>query len=100
MLILPLQSNSVNRGFGEECSFERHMTSNDWRQSITLVERKPGALRNGAPFATMPPPTLKFQRHLLTHPGGSRVILNVLATVVVDHYLSRDRLAATLRALG
>ncbi|WP_232356182.1 hypothetical protein, partial [Burkholderia vietnamiensis] len=35
-----------------ERSFERHMTFYDWRHYITLVERKPGALRNGAPFVT------------------------------------------------
>jgi len=30
-------------------SFERHQTIYDWRHYIELVERKPGALRNGAP---------------------------------------------------
>lgn len=57
-----------------ERSFERHMTFYDWRHYITLVERKPGALRNGAPFATMPQPLQLLQRHLLKHPGGDRVM--------------------------
>jgi hypothetical protein len=37
-------------------SFEREQTIYDWTQFITLVERKLGALRNGAPFKTMPSP--------------------------------------------
>jgi len=64
-----------------ERSFERHMTYYDWRHYITLVERKPGALRNGAPFATMPQPLQELQRHLLKHPGGDRVMTQVLAAV-------------------
>jgi hypothetical protein len=64
-----------------ERSFERHMTYYDWRHYITLVERKPGALRNGAPFATMPQPLQQLQCHLLKHPGGDRVMTQVLAAV-------------------
>lgn len=37
-------------------SFERDQTFYDWRHYIGLIERKPGALRNGAPFKTMPAP--------------------------------------------
>ena len=29
---------------------------------IALIERKPGALRNGAPFKTMPEPLQELQR--------------------------------------
>lgn len=64
-----------------ERSFERHMTFYDWRHYITLVERKPGALRNGAPFVTMPQPLQQLQRHLLKHPGGDRIMTQVLAAV-------------------
>ena len=28
----------------------------DWRHYVPLLQRKPGALRNGAPFADMPEP--------------------------------------------
>ncbi|WP_179894854.1 hypothetical protein [Burkholderia sp. JKS000303] len=38
------------------------MTFYDWRHYVTLVERKPGALRNGAPFITMPQPLQLLQR--------------------------------------
>ncbi|WP_175891567.1 hypothetical protein [Burkholderia cepacia] len=64
-----------------ERSFERHMTFYDWRHYITLVERKPGALRNGAPFVTMPQPLQQLQRHLLKYPGGDRIMTQVLAAV-------------------
>lgn len=57
------------------------MTFYDWRHYITLVERKLGALRNGSPFATMPQPLQNLQRHLLRHPGGDRVMTQVLAAV-------------------
>ena len=64
-------------------SFERYQTLYDWQHYIRLIERKPGALRNGAPFATMPEPLITLQRHLLKHPGGDRVMAQVLAAVPV-----------------
>jgi hypothetical protein len=45
--------------------------------------KKPGALRNGAPFATMPEPLARLQQGLLRHPGGDRVMAQVLAAVPV-----------------
>ena len=53
----------------------------DWQHYIALVERKPGALRNGAPFADMPQPLNLLRRGLLRHPGGDRVMAQVLAAV-------------------
>lgn len=64
-----------------ERSFERDQTRYDFRHYITLVERKPGALRNGAPFAQMPEPLLALQKCLLKHPGGDRVMAQVLAAI-------------------
>ena len=55
-------------------SFERGQTLYDWRHYISLLERKPGALRNGAPLQTMPEPLQHLQAHLLRHPGGDRVM--------------------------
>ena len=40
-----------------------------------------GALRNGAPFKTMPEPLQELQRHLLRHSGGDRVMAQVLMGV-------------------
>ncbi|MGS0639513.1 Mu transposase domain-containing protein, partial [Citrobacter sp. VF227] len=42
----------------------------DWRHYLAVIQRKPGALRNGAPFAEMPDAFRRLQGHLLKHPGG------------------------------
>jgi transposase len=62
-------------------SFERNKVRYDWQHYIPLIERKPGALRNGAPFADMPKPLLRLRGLLLKHEGGDRVMAKVLAAV-------------------
>jgi hypothetical protein len=37
----------------------------DWQHYIPLIQRKPGALRNGAPFLDMPEPLQRLRRALL-----------------------------------
>jgi len=64
-------------------SFERYQTFYDWRHYIGLVARKPGALRNGAPFLTMPEPMLRLQSHLLRQEGGDRVMVQVLSATPI-----------------
>jgi transposase len=59
----------------------RGQTSYDWQHYIELVQRKPGALRNGTPFLDLPPPLLMLRQSLLRHPGGDRVMAQVLAVV-------------------
>lgn len=66
--------------------FERYITLYDWQHYIPLIVQKPGALRNGAPFQAMPEPLLHLQRHLLKHPGGDRVMAQVLSAIP-DHGL-------------
>ena len=44
----------------------------DWRHYLAVIQRKPGALRNGAPFTEMPDGFRHLQGHLLKHPGGDR----------------------------
>ena len=61
--------------------FERNQTRYDWQHYIPLVQRKPGALRNGAPFADMPEPLQRLRGLLLRHEGGDRVMAKVLAAV-------------------
>jgi len=56
-------------------------TSYDWQHYIPLLQRKPGALRNGAPFADMPAPLQQLRRALLRESGGDRVMAQVLAIV-------------------
>ena len=53
----------------------------DWQHYIDLVQRKPGALRNGAPFADMPIPLQRLRQGLLRRTGGDKVMAQVLACV-------------------
>ena len=53
----------------------------DWQHYIPLIERKPGALRNGAPFADMPAPLQQLRGLLLRREGGDRVMAKVLAAI-------------------
>ena len=60
---------------------ERGQVRYDWQHYVPLLERKPGALRNGAPFADLPEPLQQLRRALLREPGGDRVMAQVLAIV-------------------
>ena len=53
----------------------------DWQHYLPLIERKPGALRNGAPFADLPDPLQRLRRALLRRVGGDRVMAQVLSAV-------------------
>ena len=61
--------------------FDRDQVSYDWQHYLPLLSRKPGALRNGAPFAEMPAPLRSLQRALHQRPGGERIMADVLACV-------------------
>lgn len=65
--------------------YERDQTSYDWQHYIPLIDRKPGALRNGAPFADMPMSLVKLQTELRRreHQIGDRIMAKVLAAVPV-----------------
>jgi hypothetical protein len=54
----------------------------DWRHYLAVLQRKPGALRNGAPFAELPEAFRRLQQHLLKHPGGDREMVEILALVL------------------
>ena len=60
---------------------DRDHVQYDWQHYIPLVERKPGALRNGAPFADMPDPLKRLKQTLLKRPGGDRVMAQVLSAI-------------------
>ncbi|HTG05932.1 MAG TPA: IS21 family transposase [Bradyrhizobium sp.] len=66
--------------------FDRHHTSGrtiyDWRHYLSVVQRKPGALRNGAPFADLPEGFRRLQAILLKRPGGDREMVEILALVL------------------
>jgi hypothetical protein len=52
-----------------------------WQHYIPLLALKPGAIRNGAPFAEMPEPLRRVQAHLLQQIGGDRLMSNLLAMI-------------------
>jgi len=64
-------------------SHDRHsQTIYDWRHYLAVVQRKPGALRNGAPFAELPAAFRTLQQHMLKTPGGDREMVEILALVL------------------
>jgi hypothetical protein len=60
---------------------ERGQVRYDWQHYIPLVERKPGALRNGAPFDDLPKPLNLLRLGLMRHEGGDRIMAQVLSAV-------------------
>lgn len=54
----------------------------DWRHYLAVLQRKPGALRNGAPFVEMPEAFKRLQTLLLKQAGGEREMVEILALVL------------------
>ncbi|MDJ0391695.1 IS21 family transposase, partial [Roseomonas sp. E05] len=54
----------------------------DWRHYLAVVQRKPGALRNGAPFAELPEAFRQLQRQLHSRSGGDREMVEILSLVL------------------
>ena len=54
----------------------------DWRHYLAVIQRKPGALRNGAPFTELPDAFRQLQGHLLRRAGGDREMVEILALVL------------------
>jgi hypothetical protein len=75
--------------------FGRNETRYDWQHYIPIIERKPGALRNGAPFADMPEALQRLRGLLLKREGGDLVMAKVLA-VVPKHGLEAVLVAVEL----
>ena len=67
----------------------------DWQHYIALIQRKPGALRNGAPFADMPVPLLRLRQGLMRHDGGDKTMAQVL-NCVCSHGLEAVLVAVEL----
>ena len=83
----------------------------DWRHYLAVIQRKPGALRNGAPFLEMPIPFRQLQEQMLRRPpshglqanrcratGGDREMVDILALVL--HHDEQAILAAVEMALA
>jgi hypothetical protein len=54
----------------------------DWRHYLAVIQRKPGALRNGAPFAELPEGFRRLQAVLLKRLGGDREMVEILSLVL------------------
>jgi transposase len=54
----------------------------DWRHYLAILLRKPGALRNGAPFVELPSAFRRLQQALLRQAGGDREMVEILALVL------------------
>lgn len=60
----------------------RGKTVYNWQHYLAVLQRKPGALRNGAPFTELPASFRQLQNQLLKHPGGDRDMVDILALVL------------------
>jgi len=54
----------------------------DWRHYLAVLQRKPGALRNGAPFLELPIAFKELQEKMLRKAGGDREMVDILALVL------------------
>ena len=61
---------------------QRGQTVYDWRHYLAVIQRKPGALRNGAPFTGMPDAFRQLQAHLLKRDGGDKEMVEILSLVL------------------
>ncbi|AVK29375.1 IS21 family transposase [Pseudomonas aeruginosa] len=62
---------------------DRGATFYDWRHYLAVLQRKPGALRNGAPFTALPEAFRQLQALLLPHAGGDREMVEILSLVLL-----------------
>ena len=51
----------------------------DWRHYLAVIQRKPGALRNGAPFLELPIPFRQLQDQMLRRPPPLTVCKQTVA---------------------
>ena len=69
----------------------------DWRHYLAVIQRKPGALRNGAPFTEMPDAFRQLQDHMLRKEGGS---MDAAAPVMESAVRFNDSVATSFDGPG
>jgi len=72
----------------------------DWRHYLSVLQRKPGALRNGAPFTELPASFKALQGILLKHLGGDREMVDILALVLLHDEQQVERAVALALEAG
>ena len=71
----------------------------DWRHYLSVVQRKPQALRNGAPFLELPDSFRQLRSRLLKRPGGDREMVDILALVLLhDEQLVEQAVARAMES--
>ena len=82
--------------------FGRDQTIYDPWHYLPVLARKPGALRNGAPFKdwTLPPAIERVRRRLGHHGDGDRQMVGILAAVVIDGFEAVEAACAEALAGG
>jgi len=90
----PARLATSKRVFNHSHEGKSSTTIYDWRHYLAIVQRKPGALRNGAPFAELPAAFGALHQRLLKTQGGDREMVEILALV-----LQHDK-QAVLTAVG
>ena len=63
--------------------FTRGETYYNWQHYLPILARKPGALRNGAPFKQMslPEELETVQQHLQCRPSGAKEFIQILSYI-------------------
>lgn len=71
--------------FTVKCWLHIPRVNYDWQHYIPVIEKKPGALRNGAPFAELPVPLLQLQTALRRRERqqADRIMAKVLSLVPI-----------------
>lgn len=72
----------------------------DWRHYLSVVQRKPGALRNGAPFTELPESFRQLQNKLLKRLGGDREMADILALVLLHDEQLVERAVTEALSVG
>lgn len=86
-----------DRVFSRERQAGSGKTIYDWRHYLSVVQRKLGALGNGAPFNELPDSFRQLQSKLLKRPGGNREMVDILALVLLhDEALVEQAVAQAL----
>lgn len=87
------------RAFNRHKSAPGH-TIYHWQHYLCVAQRKPGALRNGAPFMELPDSFKRLRARLLKRPGGDREMVDILALVLLHDEQQVERAVAQSLEMG
>jgi hypothetical protein len=87
------------------CVFNRDkstpgQTIYEWRHYLSVAQRKPVSLRNGAPFMELPESFQQLRKRLLKRPGGDRAMVDILVLVLLHDEQQVERAVAKALEAG